>query len=563
MISLTPYRKYIAVILILSVLSNIIEVSAAYFIQNIVDLTLKKNAYELKMCIILMISVMLMGVLVTFFLKYIYGLFGAIILRDLRKSSYQHTASLSIHDRDRQCSGDVLTTLTTDLTTVQSFIANDLINIFLQLGTFVIASFFMLLVNAKLFAISIFMSPIALAIVYILNKPVKNITKQSQASIGKSIAIILDLIRGISDIKVYNIGNKLYIKYQSLVKESLDMNLKNTKISIWIEPLNIVLRFIPSILCVTYGGYLVINQQLTPGDLLAFIFLLGFVSWPLAFLPSLYNHIKKFLAATERLKALYNLETERLTGKSYSHYQGNKMLRLNQVSFSYDSEIAAVHNISFELTTGKKIALVGASGSGKSTIFKLLSGFYDLKEGSIEIYEQSLEQWNLTEMRKNISVVSQDTYLFPATIFENILYGNVKATKEEVIAAAKAANAHEFIIEMPEGYNTIISENGLTLSGGQRQRIAIARAFLKKAPILLLDEPTSALDMHSESVIHTALEELMKEKSVIIIAHRLSTIKNVDEILVMDKGTIVDKGTHQNLIEKCNIYQQLCMKEYA
>lgn len=563
MISLKPYRKYIAAIFVISIISTMIDISAAYFIQNMVDLTLNKRINELKIYGIFMVSVMLVGVIITYLLKYIYGLFSAIVLRDLRNYSYKHIASLPIYHRDKQCSGDLLTKMTTDLLTVQNFVANDLINIFLQIGTFVVAGLFMLLINAKLFAVSIFMSPIALIIVYILNKPVKNITKKSQESIGKSISVILELIRGISDIKVYNIGQRLYIKYQSLINQSLDMNLKSTRISIWIEPLNIVLRFIPSILCVTYGGYLVIDKQITPGYLLAFIFLLGFVSWPLAFLPALYNHIKQFLAAAERLKELYNLEAERLTGQSYDDYQGNKVIKLSKVCFSYNDEAIAVHDISFELTKGKKIALVGASGSGKSTIFKLLCGFYKASSGSIEIYEQPIDKRSLLAMRQHISIVSQDTYLFPATIFENIMYGNAQATKEEVIAAAKAANAHEFIMQMPKGYDTVISENGLTLSGGQRQRLAIARAFLKNAPILLLDEPTSALDMHSESVINKALEDLMKEKSVLIIAHRLSTIKNADEILVIDKGTIADKGSHEELLKKCSIYQKLCMKEYT
>ena len=222
-----------------------------------------------------------------------------------------------------------------------------------------------------------------------------------------------------------------------------------------------------------------------------------------------------------------------------------------------------MEHLSFSIKPGSRIALVGASGCGKSTVLKLISGFYDYQEGNIELYGHELREWSISAIRSNISLVSQDTYLFPASVYDNILYGRPDASKEEVINAAISACAHEFIMELPEGYDTLVGERGIKLSGGQKQRISLARAFLKDAPVILLDEPTSALDTISESLVQEAMNTVMRDKTAIIVTHRLSTIKDVDGILVMDHGQIVERGTHEQLAAYDSLYSKLYSRQTA
>ncbi len=232
-------------------------------------------------------------------------------------------------------------------------------------------------------------------------------------------------------------------------------------------------------------------------------------------------------------------------------------LEFKDVSFSYNNEESIIRNINFELNKGENIAFVGSSGSGKSTVFKLICGYYDFNDGEIKIFGNDYHKLSLSELRKQISIVSQDVYLFNGTILENISYGKIDATKEEIIEASKKANIHDTIMELPDGYETVIGENGVGLSGGEKQRVSIARAFLKESKILLLDEPTSALDVKTEKLVKEALDKIKKEKTIITIAHRLQTIIDSDRIYVFSNGEIVEVGTHKELMDKQGYYFDL------
>jgi len=237
-------------------------------------------------------------------------------------------------------------------------------------------------------------------------------------------------------------------------------------------------------------------------------------------------------------------------------------IRFSHVSFSYHPSKKIVNDLSFNLPKDKIVALVGASGSGKSTIIDLISCLYECDEGKIEVFGRDIKEIDIQSVRDRISVVSQDTYLFPGTIADNILYGEQSATMEEVIEAAKLAHAHDFILDLPDGYSTILGEGGVNLSGGQRQRISIARAFLKDVPILLLDEPTASLDNYTEAKVQKSLEKLMSHRTVLVVAHRLSTVIKADEIIVLNEGKILESGSHQQLIDKKGYYNQLYKNQY-
>jgi ABC-type multidrug transport system fused ATPase/permease subunit len=269
------------------------------------------------------------------------------------------------------------------------------------------------------------------------------------------------------------------------------------------------------------------------------------------------------LGTAEHLLEILDKKVERIDGEAYCIDEFASAVEFYKVDFSYDGDTKLFENLSFTIEHGKITALVGPSGVGKSTIFKLLCGFYEHQEGNIKLYGKSLKRWKLSAARSLTSIVSQDTYLFPGTIIENIAYGCPSASVDEIVAAARAANAHDFIMEFPEGYNTTTGERGAKLSGGQRQRISIARAILKNAPILLLDEATSALDMESERQVQEALDIFMKGRTVFIIAHRLSTVKNADEILVLNQGQIVERGKHEQLLEKEGMYKKLYFKKFT
>jgi ABC-type multidrug transport system fused ATPase/permease subunit len=279
------------------------------------------------------------------------------------------------------------------------------------------------------------------------------------------------------------------------------------------------------------------------------------------------------MGTAQRFFEILDKPIEREDGKDFNFSESEVCINFKDLTFSYDNSINnpkdeeysqknILKNLNFEVKKGSKLAIVGKSGCGKSTILKLILGFYDYREGKIDFFGHDMHEWSIQAIRSKISFVSQDTYLFPATVFDNILYGRTDASKEEVVGAAKAAGAHEFIMELPEGYETMVGERGIRLSGGQKQRISLARVFLKDAPVILLDEPTSALDNISEAIVLEAINVAMHDKTAIIITHKLSAIKNVDEILVIDDGRIVERGSHEILISKDGNYSRLYNRQF-
>jgi ABC-type multidrug transport system fused ATPase/permease subunit len=355
----------------------------------------------------------------------------------------------------------------------------------------------------------------------------------------------------------------MFDKFRVITEDVLDKKLKTDRRCMAIAPISMVLGVVPNMSCILYGGYLTVKGQITPGELLTFTYLLGFLIGPVASIPNMIIGIKVTIESAKRIIEILEEPEERQIGEGFEIRESDKLVEFTDVSYSYDNERHVLNNFNLVLKKGKMTALVGFSGSGKSTVCKLLCGFYEQYEGQIKIYGKDLKEWSLKEVRRQISLMSQDTFLFPCSIYENIAYGKIDATRQQITETAKMAKADEFIRNLPEGYDTIIGERGSTLSGGQRQRIAIARSILKNAPILLLDEPTSALDIQSEAMVQDELEHFVKDKTVLVIAHRLSTIKNADEIIVMNEGYVVGRGTHQELIKKNDIYKQLYFKQFS
>jgi ABC-type multidrug transport system fused ATPase/permease subunit len=307
------------------------------------------------------------------------------------------------------------------------------------------------------------------------------------------------------------------------------------------------------------------NGEITGGDFVAFVILLGKITEPMSEFPVLMAAYKEAAVCVKRINQIYQSEEETngsyTLSKEHGEYKGDSILRFNGVNFGYREEEIIIKNLSFQVPKHHIAAFVGASGSGKSSLFKIICKLYDSQSGDIHFLGKSLKNWENEALREQIAYVPQDVFLFPCSIADNIGFGRPGASREEIVEMAKLAQAHEFILQLPEGYETNAGERGIKLSGGQRQRIAIARAFLKDAPVLLLDEMTSALDGESERLLQQALKSYSKKRTVLMIAHRLSTIIDADEIYVLENGAIAEQGKHKELIEKNGAYKRLYTKQ--
>ncbi len=410
----------------------------------------------------------------------------------------------------------------------------------------------------------VFSSLLPLLINTLYAKPLRQIGQESQSGLAKLSERLVDLLAGFQIVRTYNLGEWILERFERSNENVLDTSLNRVQLESTLASANNfagIMFFLPTLV----GLYLVLQGKTTMGTLIALTQLNNQVQGMVYSLGGIISGIQGSLAAADRI--LNTLDTapepeyypavEMLPARSTSPAQPDSVLSFQDVSFSYGDDRITLQGITFDIQEGHIAAVVGPSGSGKSTILRLLMGYYPVESGSVSILGEAMHTYALHELRDLFAFVPQDAFLYTGTILENIRYGRPGASEDEITDAAKAAYAHQFIRELPEGYQTVVGERGSRLSGGQRQRIAIARALLKKAPFLLLDEATSALDSESETLVQQALDVLMHGRTTIVIAHRLSTIENADIIYVVDNGQVVEHGKHQELIDKVGLYHHL------
>lgn len=554
-----PYVPRLLVALVCMIFAAATNVVVPWLIKDVIDKVLAQRD-------VLTLNLIVVGILVLFFFRgiffygqtYLMNYVGQRVVIDIREHLYRHLQRLSLSYYDRHKTGVIMSNLTNDVGALQIAIIDNMVSLVSE-GVMLVGSLIsMLVLDWKLTLLTLVIIPLVLITTDIFGRRLRSAGHVVQGRIADITALLQEAISGIRIIRSFN-------REPYEIERFIDQNNKNfvavMRTSKLMSLLTPVVEFLAAIAItgiIWYGGMSVIEGNITAGALIAFLIYAINLANPVKRLSNVYGNIQKSLAAADRVFDTLDTEPdikESIHAQVLPTVSGH--VEFKNVRFTYDGEHNALNDFTLEVKPGEIIALVGPSGAGKSTVANLLPRFYDVSAGAVLIDGVDVRDMTFASLRGQIGLVPQETMLFNASIYDNILYGKLEATATEVEAAAKAANAHEFIMELPDQYDTFVGERGNSLSGGQRQRIAIARAILKNPRILILDEATSALDTESEKAVQDALDTLMKGRTSFAIAHRLSTIKNADQIVVIDKGHIVEKGTHAELLANGGLYSYL------
>ncbi|WP_234121242.1 ABC transporter ATP-binding protein [Clostridium hydrogenum] len=557
-----PYKKWIWLSLLCAIVIGISDIISVTLIKQLIDNIHHADNGGILRIIMLSIITVLISAIANYLMPYSSGLFGSNVIKDLRNKTVQHIDKMQVSSKDKMNNGDITSRLNNDISAAEQFIGSIHNYLYIPL-VFCVTFIYLFLIQWKLLVASSISIPIALFISNKLSKPMGKLHEEYYKYIGEANSLMQNAIDGINVVKAFNLEKVFQIKCREKLNKSLEIydNKINFRGAL-IMPVMFMIYELPYVICAAYGGYLAVKGNIKAGSLVAFLLLLQYLVNPMSQLPNLIVMAKSAMGAFKRIFELFELKTEYASGTSFSNIKEEFDIEFEDVIFGYNENEKILNKVSFKLKKGSTVAIVGPSGAGKSTIINLICRFYEINKGVIKLYGEDIKAWNLVSLRKQLGFVSQDTYLYPGSIMDNIRFGKLSSTDEEVISAAKEANAHDFILKLQNGYDALVSERGIKLSGGQKQRIAIARAILKNAPILLLDEPTSALDTESEAFIQKSLQAMISKKTKLIIAHRLNTIEQADLILVLNNGSIVQSGTHDELLSKEGLYKQLYQRHF-
>ena len=541
---------------------NIFSAAPAYYAKDIVDAIAYGDNPELKQYFLVglgMIIVFAVKGLFFFGHNYSVGHLVQSLIVKLRQKLFDHLVNLSLTFFSRSKTGDLISRFTNDLHVFQNMLQVGVTGPFRDIPQFFLLLGIMFFRSWQLAFVTMIIIPIAIFFIQIFGQRNKIAVSKRQISFGGLSSLLVETITGVRVVKAFGME-----KYESKrFKDANDDLYKNHMRSIMIDsysyPIIEIIGASAGATIVAYGGYLIINGQITPGDFTSFVISFFMLNEPVKKLNGFNLKLQEGFAAVRRIFNILDVKDDIVILPNATKLTNfDREISLNIHAFHYpDQDEPAVKDFQLTVQKGEAVALVGSSGAGKTTIANLIPRFYDITRGEISIDGYDLRDLDLVSLRKMIAIVTQDTILFNDTIASNITYGQPDCSNERMYAAAQAANAHKFIAEQPQGYETVIGEKGVRISGGQRQRLSIARALVKDAPILILDEATSALDSESEIEVQQAIEHLMENRTTIVIAHRLSTIRNTDRICVMEKGQIVEQGTHDELLLREGRYQQL------
>jgi ABC-type multidrug transport system fused ATPase/permease subunit len=557
---LTLHKTWLGLVLFTAFIGGIMTFINPYLLKTLTDTAIAQQKQAFLQLVLWALAAMLLDVVLKYFTRIVAIRYETFTIRDLRNRVLAQIQRLPISFTDTLHSGDLVSRLNNDIDKI-ALLPQRIHELVRQPVTFVLGFSYMYILSWKLLLATCILIPISAILFDKVVKPLQAHAQKEMEHLARANAVTQDAIRGIYIIKAFNLQKILTKKYRLIAedvrKEGLEIDRRRA-ISFAVF---LMLRYIPQLVAPLYGGYLAFSGEITVGALIASNYLIWLIFIPVELMLDWLRNLREIAPAVDRIFEILDQPIEHENGSDFNPAAGAKALSFNSVNFEYSDDLKILEDFTLDLDEGKVVALVGSSGCGKSTVLKLLCGFYRPQSGQIQICGSDIFQSGISAARRQVSLVSQETYLFPTTIAENISYGRPGATRDEIVNAAKAANAHDFITKHVGGYESQVGEWGAKLSVGEKQRIALARAILKDAPILLLDEPTSALDAQSEAVVQEALERFMRGRTVLVIAHRLSTIKNVDEIIVLDQGRLRERGTHQELMGSDTIYRRLYLKQ--
>ncbi|CAG5079598.1 ABC transporter ATP-binding protein [Parvicella tangerina] len=567
-----PFMGSLMLSMVFLVLSSLTTLAFPYLLGGLFgsEGTSEKNPFELtnldniNVIMVLMFMVFGANAVFGFFRIYFSSRFAESTLSIIRKKAFQRLAFSEIGFYDQNQVGELSSRVATDLNSLNALLSTTLAEFIRQWITIILGIAVIATISPKLLGVMLSVVPVVIILIVIFGRIIKKISKRTQDALAESNSILGEMLTGIKNVKAF--GNEFFEMAKFGVQSDRVRSLAiKGFIARGLFASFIILGLFGGISFVIYMGY---KMTLEPGGLTMeefqiFIFFTAFLAASFGGVGSLMGEIQRAVGATERLMDLLENPNEEIS-QNFKPIDLKGEVRFENVGFVYDSrkDVTVLDDVSFSVSPGEIMAIVGPSGAGKSTITALLLRFYQVSSGKILFDGKDISDYELSALRNEMAIVPQEVMLFAGSIKENIAYGNVEATEEEIVAAAKQANAWEFIANFPDGLDTLVGDRGVQLSGGQKQRVAIARAILKDPKILILDEATSSLDSESEKLVQDALDKLMRNRTSIVIAHRLSTIKNANNILVLEKGKVVELGKHDELIHKDGLYTKLSKLQF-
>lgn len=559
-----PYMHRLIFAMFCTIMAAAGNLYIPWIIKDMIDEVLAdKNGTMLNWIAASIIAIFVVRGLFWYGQNYLMSYVGQSVIIDIRAAVFKKLQRLSVSFYDKNKTGTIMSYVTNDVNALQSAMVENTIEMitegFILIGSVVA----MIYLDWRLTLFTVCTFPVVLWFMEFFGKKIRKTGGRIQECTADITSVLQESVASARVIKSFVREDYEVDRFDVENRANFRANMKNAQLMATLTPVVELVAAIGVTMIIWYGGNNVINGTITAGSLVAFLTYAVNISNPIKRLTRVIGNIQKALAAAQRVFMIIDMPeeiTESRDAKQLPEVSGK--VEFQNVSFAYDDKGNVITDLSFSVKPGEVIAIVGPSGAGKSTIANLLPRFYDVNKGDIKIDGHSVREVTLDSLREQVGIVPQETMLFNGSVYNNILYGRLDATKEEIEAAAKAANAHDFIMQLTDGYETKLGDRGVNLSGGQRQRIAIARAILKNPRILILDEATSALDTESERVVQEALDRLMVGRTSFVIAHRLSTVKNADKILVLEKGNLVESGTHDELLALDGLYAHLYKIQY-
>lgn len=559
-----PYMHRLIFAMFCTIMAAAGNLYIPWIIKDMIDEVLAdKNGTMLNWIAASIIAIFVVRGLFWYGQNYLMSYVGQSVIIDIRAAVFKKLQRLSVSFYDKNKTGTIMSYVTNDVNALQSAMVENTIEMitegFILIGSVVA----MIYLDWRLTLFTVCTFPVVLWFMEFFGKKIRKTGGRIQECTADITSVLQESVASAKVIKSFVREDYEVDRFDVENRANFRANMKNAQLMATLTPVVELVAAIGVTMIIWYGGNNVINGTITAGSLVAFLTYAVNISNPIKRLTRVIGNIQKALAAAQRVFMIIDMPEEIAESRDAKQLpEVSGKVEFQNVSFAYDDKGNVITDLSFSVKPGEVIAIVGPSGAGKSTIANLLPRFYDVNKGDIKIDGHSVREVTLDSLREQVGIVPQETMLFNGSVYNNILYGRLDATKEEIEAAAKAANAHDFIMQLTDGYETKLGDRGVNLSGGQRQRIAIARVILKNPRILILDEATSALDTESERVVQEALDRLMVGRTSFVIAHRLSTVKNADKILVLEKGNLVESGTHDELLALDGLYAHLYKIQY-